>query len=115
MMKPLVFRTVWRNEEHHWLRDGEKINDDQKLVILRQVLDESGPVIMEHRFYCGSSAPERLIFDDFDELVDYLRQYAKAGDSIWVWNLDGLLREDNALVHGKCPAEDGSIPRGGAY
>ena len=114
-MKLLVFRTVWRNEAHDWSQEGEKINDDQKLAMLRRVLEESGPVILERRFYCGSSAPERLVFDEFDELVEYLSQKAKAGDSIWVWSLEGLLRDDNALVHGKCPAEDGAVPKGGAY
>jgi hypothetical protein len=114
-MKPLVFKTVSRSEAHDWSREGERINDDQKLALLKRVLEESGPVILEHRSYCRSSAPERLIFDDFDELVDYLSRKAKAGDSIWVWNLDGLLREDNALVYGKCPAEDGTVPKGGAY
>lgn len=114
-MEPLAFKTVWRNEAHDWSQEGEKISDDRKLALLRRVLEESGPVILEHQSYCGSSAPERLIFDDFDELVDYLSQNAKAGDSIWVWNLEGLLRVDNALVHGKCPAEDGAVPKGGAY
>jgi hypothetical protein len=114
-MAALTFKTVWRNDAHAWSSDGEKITDERKLEMIRQVLDKTGPILMEHWFYCGSCAPERMVFDDYDRFIEYLQLHAKAGDAIHVWDLDGLLRADNTLAHGKCPAEDGTVPRGGAY
>jgi|GEM_PF-1006694 len=114
-MAPLTFKTVWRSEDHQWSLDGDKITDDQKLATIRQVLETSGPILVEHWFYCGGCAPDRIVFEDYDNFVEYLRQHAKAGDAIHVWDLHPLLRDDNELVHGKCPAEDGTVPKGGAY
>jgi hypothetical protein len=114
-MATFTFRTVWRNESHEWSSDGEKITDEPKLERIRQVLENTGPILVEHWFYCGSRAPDRMVFDDYDTFTEYLQQHAKAGDAIHVWDLDPLLRNDNELVHGKCPAEDGTVPKGGAY
>ena len=114
-MTPLRFKTVWRNEDHHWSSQGEKISAPEKLELIRQTLEKTGPILVEHWFYCGGCAPARVIFDDYEDFVEYLQQRAKAGDAIHVWDLHGLLREDNELVHGKCPAADGTVPEGGAY
>jgi hypothetical protein len=103
-MPPLTFKTVWRNDGHNWSSDGEKITDGHKLETIRQVLEET-----------GGRAPDRLVFDDYDDFIEYLQQHAKAGDAIHIWDLHPLLRGDNELVHGKCPAEDGTVPKGGAY
>jgi hypothetical protein len=114
-MPSLTFKTTWRNEDHHWSPDGEKITDERKLEVIRQVLDKAGPILMEHWFYCGSRAPDRMVLDDYDAFIEYLQQHANAGDAIHIWNLHGLLRDDNELVHGKCPAADGTVPKAGAY
>jgi hypothetical protein len=114
-MSALTFKTVWRNESHNWLSDGEKISDALKLATIKQVLEKTGPILVEHWFYCGGCAPDRHVFEDYDDFIEYLQQYAKAGDAIHVWDLHPLLRDDNKLVHGKCPAEDGTVPKGGAY
>ena len=114
-MASLTFKTVWRSEDDNWSSDGEKITDERKLAIVRQVLDNTGPILVEHWFYRGSCAPNRTVFDDYEDFIEYLQQHAKAGDAIHVWDLHPLLRDDNELVHGKCPAEDGTIPKGGAY
>jgi len=56
-----------------------------------------------------------MVFDDYDAFIEYLQQHASAGDAIHIWNLHGLLRDDNELVLGKCPAADGTVPKAGAY
>jgi hypothetical protein len=114
-MIPLTFKTVWRNEDHDWSSEGDKISDPQKLETIKFVMETGGPVLVEHWFYCGSRAPDRLIFDDFADFIEHLRLNAKAGDAIHVWDLHSVLRDDNRLVDGKCPAEDGAVPRRGAY
>jgi hypothetical protein len=114
-MPAITFKTVWRSEDHDWSSDGEKISDESKLAIIKRVLDETGPILVEHWFYCGGRSPDKLVFDDYDSFIEYLQQHAKAGDAIHIWDLDPLLRDDNELVHGKCPAEDGTVPRRGAY
>jgi hypothetical protein len=71
-------------------------------------------VIVEHRHYRGSRAPDRLVLDDYDVLSQYLEARAVAGDSLFVWAYDEVCTLDRRLVEGKCPAEDGAVPRGGA-
>jgi len=64
----LRFRTRFRSEAEDWTTEGSSINADGKLDAIRRELDHRGPVILEHRHYRGSSAPTRLLFDDFSEL-----------------------------------------------
>ena len=80
----------------------------------QQTLKETR-VILEHRHYYGSRAPSVIVFDDYDELVSYIRQNARPGDALWTWRYDALCRDDNSLVHGKLSLADGTIPVGGAY
>ena len=114
-MPSLTFKTAWRNEDHDWSSDGEKITDKQKQEVIRQVLAKTGPILVEHWFYCGGRAPDRVVFNDYDDFVEHLQQHANAGDAIHVWDLHTFLRDDNELVNGKCPAEDEKVPKGGAY
>ena len=114
-MSLVTFKTAWRNDGHDWSVDGEKITDPKKLEMIKGVLEKSGPIIVEHWHYCGGRAPDRMIFDDYEEFVAYLKEKAVAGDAIHIWDAHPLLRDDNELVHGKCPAEDGAVPKGGAY
>lgn len=81
---------------------------------LRRTLDQSF-VILEHRHRAGSRAPTVLVFDDYDELVAYIRANARPGDALWTWRYDALCRDDNSLVHGRMPLSDGTVPTGGAY
>lgn len=108
------FPTRWRNPNDDWTTLGEKITDEAKLAVIRPVADGVAPVLVEHWFYRGASAPERRVFDSFDGFMEYLSAHAHAGDSIWVWSLEDLLNQP-PLSHGKCPAEDGTVPRRGAY
>jgi len=97
-----------------WTSDGPNIMASEQLQALKRVLEESF-VIVEHRFYYGSRAPQVTVFDDFEELETYLRENARPGDSIWCWRYDQLCRDDNSLTHGKVPDANGRTPRGGAY
>jgi hypothetical protein len=105
--------TRWRIEEDGWSRDGNKINDPDRLHTIREAL-ERGPVIVERRFYRGASAPERMLFEDWDEFRTWLTA-TFAGDSIYVWDYNALCRDDNPIAAGKSPDDAGEVPAGGAY
>ncbi|HWU26673.1 MAG TPA: hypothetical protein VN154_09755, partial [Rhizomicrobium sp.] len=70
---------------------------------------------LEHRFYRGSRAPARLIFDEYDEVVEYMKANANPGDLMHVWNYLALCRDDNVLAHGNIPDAAGRTPKSGAY
>ena len=108
------FRTKWRSENDDWMQEGRKIASPENLEIIRQTL-EKAPIIVEHRFYRGSSSPDRFVFDDFDDFMEYLNTKAFAGDAIYIWNFSDLCRDDNSIANGKCPAEDGRVPKKGTY
>jgi hypothetical protein len=113
-MTQITFKTAWRSKADNWSLDGERITDERNLEKIRRVL-EKAPILVEHSFYRGSRGPDRRVFDDYANFIEYLQQNAVAGDAIYVWDLQPLLREDKAVAHGKCPAEDGTVPEGGAY
>lgn len=102
-----------RHEADRW-GPGPSILAAEVLAALRSALEET-PLIVEHRFYRGFSAPGRYVFDDFDALHAHLTERTRAGDAIWIWRYDHLCRDDNALANGKVPAADGAVPAGGAY
>ncbi len=108
-------RTRWRNEADGWRNEGSKITSSEKLETIRETLQERGPIIVEHWFYRGGSAPHVLAFGDFDEFMAYLEDRAYAGDIIDVWSFVDVCRHDNRLVEGKCPDESGQVPERGAY
>ena len=87
---------------------------DKTLELVRAALEET-PVIVEHRFYRGSRAPERLVFDEFDALAAYLRSKAHAGDASWMWRYSDLCLDENRLAWGKIPDAAGEAPKGSAY
>jgi hypothetical protein len=101
------------HDGHEWTADGEKITSSSNLAAIEAALDD-GPIVVERRFYLGSAAPERLIFEDFGEFSAWLRT-TFAGDHIWVWSLHRVCLDDNAVAHGKSPDEAGLTPVGGAY
>ena len=94
--------------------EGPNVLSATVLDTLERALTET-PVIVEHRFYRGSGAPNRRIFDDFEELKAYLSGATVPGDAIWVWRYDQACRDDNAVAAGKIPDVRGHVPRGGAY
>ena len=103
----------WRYEGDEW-GPGPSILAAETLAALRSALEET-PLIVEHRFYRGSRAPDRLVFDDYERLEAYLREQTRPGDSFWVWRYDLLCRDDNSLARGKVPDADGFVPARGPY
>ncbi len=98
-----------------WVSDGEQITSEDNLSKINHVLENVGSIIVEHWHFYGSRAPDREIFDDYDEFIEYLTENAVAGDAIHVWSMHEICSDKNQLLHGKCPNEKGLIPKGGAY
>ena len=103
------------HEADEWTTEGSKITAPATLEAIRKTLEDHGPVILEHWYYRGSCAPDRLVFDDFDRLAEYLNTASFAGDSIYVWSYAAICRDDNVLANGKCPDDEGRVPKKGAY
>lgn len=108
-------RVRFYSEDDDWSTEGAKITSPEVLDTVRKALEKNGTIIVEHRFYRGSCAPDRLFFDDFDEFLEHLNKHASAGDNILVWGYLDVCRNDNWLAIGKCPDDDGRVPHGGAY
>jgi hypothetical protein len=103
------------SERDEWSTEGLKITSPENLAKIRRILDHEAPVIVEHRFYSGASAPARMVFDDFEDFTNYLNSEASAGDAIYVWNFDTTCTEQTMLVSGKCPDDQNRVPKNGAY
>jgi len=101
-------------ESDDWSKAGVDISSPDVLAKIQAAL-EHGPVILEHWFYYGSRSPDRIIFEDYEEFLSYLKSHARPGDKFFAWSWPGLCRDDNALVSGKYPDEKGRTPRRGAY
>jgi len=111
----ISFRPGYRVEADKWSPDGEKITSPEKLAAIKQVLEKDGPVLVEHKFLRGARAPHTAVFDDYEDFIGYLTEHARAGDKITVWNVWPFMRDTTPIVRGKCPADDGAVPEGGAY
>jgi hypothetical protein len=111
----ITFKPGHRVEVDEWTLDGEKISSPEKLAAIRHSLESEGPVLVEHRFLRGSCGPDTLVFADYEEFTTYLVENARAGDLISVWSLWPFMRDTAPLAQGKCPADDGTVPQGGAY
>ena len=103
------------NEHDDWTEGGQNILAPETLSRIALALEQEGPVILEHRFYRGSRSPDRLVFDDYADLLGYVKSHAKPGDHFYAWSYAQLCREDNSLVAGKYPDALGRTPRRGAY
>jgi hypothetical protein len=103
------------DERDGWTIDGQNILSPERLAIIRDLLEGAGPVIVEHWFYYGSCSPNRLVFDDYDRFIEYLKANAKPGDAFHIWDFPKVCKDDNTLTDGKFPDEHGRVPRGGAY
>ncbi len=111
----ITFKTLYKNEDDDWIPSGAKITSAENLTKIKRILEDVGSVVVEHWFYRLSRAPERIVFNSYDEFLDYLDGHAHAGDIIDAWSLHELINQKNKLASGKCPAEDGCIPRKGSY
>lgn len=107
-------KTRWRSEADGWSSTGRKIDSPETLRLIRTVLEDEGPILVEHWYYRGSTAPARIVFNDYDEFAKYLGS-TSAGDAIHIWSLARLCTSENELASGKCPDENGEVPLRGAY
>lgn len=101
-------------DHDEWSTAGRTILAPDRLTAIRAAL-ATGPVIVEHWFYYGSRSPDRLVFDDYDMLLEYLTANARPGDAFHVWSFSELCRDDNTLTGGKYPDAEGRVPKRGAY
>ena len=108
-------RARWIHEGDEWHTDGRSILAPDNLQRIRDVLEQKGPIIVEHWFYRGSSAPDRHVFEDYDDFIEYLNSSAFAGDAIHVWSFPEACHDGNTLASGKCPDDKGRVPKKGAY
>ncbi len=108
-------KTRWRNESDRWTLAVPRITEPAKLDAIREVIEKRGPIIVEHWYYRGASAPSRHIFEDYEAFTMYLNEECFAGDIIDVWDWSRACKTDNALASGKCPDAKGEAPEGGAY
>jgi hypothetical protein len=97
-----------------WSEWGYSILEPDLLTRIRGIL-EGQPIIVEHRLYRGSSAPLRLVFDNYEDFMDHLKSRARPGDHVLVWGFSDLCRDDSILAAGKHPDAMGRTPRFGAY
>jgi hypothetical protein len=107
-------KTRFRVERDNWTPEGSKITEPTKLETIELAL-KKGPILVEHWFYHGASAPEHLVFEEFDEFEAWLNEQTYAGDAIDVWSWAETCPRERILVEGKCPDEQGLVPKGGAY
>ena len=116
METQLKFAPGTRVDVDEWPTDGRKITDAASMSAIKQLLNNhGGPVLLEHRYLRAAHSPDHFVFHDFEDLIDYLSANARAGDNIYVWNLESFLRDAEPLAYGKCPDADGAVPRRGAY
>lgn len=111
----MKFKPGCRADVDEWTCDGDKISDPEKLAAIETVLEKSGPVVLSHSFLRGGRGPSTIAFDDFEELTTYLTENARAGDHIAIWSLWPFMRDTPPLAQGKCPADDGAVPKKGPY
>jgi hypothetical protein len=103
------------HEPDQWNTNGAQITSPENLEIIRETLEDDGPIIVEHWLYRRSSAPDRFIFDSLRDFMEHLETKARAGDLIEVWNFPKVCTDENRLVFGKCPDDQGRVPKKGAY
>jgi hypothetical protein len=103
------------SDPNKWLATGPNILSPANLDAIRTVLDDVGPIVVEHWFYYGSRSPDRVVFDDYEDFLEYLTHKTKPGDAIHVWSFAAVCSDKNSLTHGKVPDSEGRVPENGAY
>jgi hypothetical protein len=108
-------KTRYYVDSDEWTDKGARITDAETLQLIQATLDRRGPVIIEHWYYCGSRAPNRQVFDNYEELMAYFDEHCCAGDAIHAWSFTDVCLNDSTIADGKCPDDDGRVPNRGAY
>jgi hypothetical protein len=98
-----------------WTTDAPRINDPETLARFKKMLEIETPLIIEHKFYRGGRGPHYFVADDYEDLLEYLQTKTRPGDKFTVWHFSQCCRDDNVLVSGKYPDDDGKVPLGGPY
>ena len=115
MSSPIItFKKIYETDDD-WVSDNYTISLAENLAKIAHILENVGSVIIEHWHFYGSRSPTRKVFDDMEDFKEYLKDNAIAGDVIHAWSMHDLCNDENELVSGKCPDENGLIPKGGAY
>ena len=102
-----------RDAQHGWCLSSYNITTAENIAAIRAAVEQA-PIIVEHWLYCRGSAPERRIFEEFEEFDEYLRGSAQPGDAFYVWSFKEC-RDDNTVAQGKFPDSRSFVPRRGAY
>lgn len=110
-----TFGTNMKTDKIIWSGKGSIINSDENLAMLKNVIETSGPVIIEHWHFCGACSPDWLVFSDYEELHTYLSQQTKPGDAIDAWDASTICKPNKRITEGKISNKDGLVPKGGAY
>jgi hypothetical protein len=86
----------------------------EQLAAIKRAFQGSS-LILEHAYMNGGRAPDSIVVDDYEDLEEYLRTKVAPGDILSFWRYNDLCRHDTAVVIGKYPRPDGTVPPGGAY
>ena len=112
----LTFRTVDRYEPDDWTTDAPVFSIQKNLDLIEGLTLQGRVLIAEHWHYRGSRRQDRIIVEDFEHFVEHLNDNAVAGDAFDVYDITDLWsKKDSPIISGKCPDENGQVPKGGAY
>jgi hypothetical protein len=95
-------------------RLAENESGGMPVPLIRQTLERTGPVVVEHRAR-QAVAPERLSFDDAEEFQEYWDSHVRPDDDISVWSYSHVCSLELRVAWGVCPDPDGRTPLQGAY
>lgn len=105
-----------RYEADEWTTEGSIFSVPENLEKLEKLIQEGKVLVAEHWHYRGSRCQDRIIVEDFDHFIDYLKDNAFAGDAIDIFDITDLWpKKDSPIISGKCPDQSGEVPQRGAY
>jgi len=67
-----TFKTTWRSDQDDWHSDGPAITNSEVLKRIHDALEDR-ILVLEHWHYRGSRAPDRIVVDDYDNFIEYLK------------------------------------------
>lgn len=109
------FSGIHRYEPDGWDKKGPIFTSEENLKVLEKMLSDGRFLVAEHWHYRGARAPDRIVVEDCDDFMDYLKGNAIAGDIVEIYDLTEAWENKEIIVQGKCPDENGEVPETGAY
>jgi hypothetical protein len=103
-----------RYEPDGWTVDGAKILSPENVEKIKHAFSK-GPLIVQHWFYRGASAPSVFSFEEFEDFEAHLNENAVPVDAFDVWSFSEVCKTENMLAEAKLHDTDGCVPKGGAY